>query len=504
MRIACLFPLLLHAAVAAAADGAPALNLTLTPHFPQNGTASLDGVLVIESPDVGSNETLVTLPLTITSNIPTARYDGDALQADDDDGPLPLVIIDDEPSNIQMRYWNTTRATSGNVTVRFTAYPRQVETDDPFGPLFDIRQNDNGLVGSAWALVPTPSSDQSTNYTISWAWDLSHSPSWTRGVWTWGESSSSSSSPIVSVNTLDHLQYTFWAVGNITSYPAADSASSSDFGMYWLVPPPFNTTAVATFVQNFFAFSTSFWHDTSNDPYRIFVRWNANLMGGGTALYRSFTFGYNNASTTGEHDLELLLAHEMTHNWPTMEGSNANITNFVEGSAEFYSLRLMWRGGFMDDSAYLAEMNSRVAYYYNDPYVNASDAAVQDDPWGDLRLQKIPYGRGLIWLANLDAELRERWNGTVSLDVLELALLERVRGGLSYTLEDFFGLLRQYLGDYAVAEYEQIATGSPLLKLRDGSLGPCFDVVQTASNPTVWQWQWKTGANATNSTTCVI
>lgn len=137
----------------------------------------------------------------------------------------------------------------------------------------------------------------------------------------------------------------------------------------------------------------------------------------------------------------------MTHNWPSMSGdSNANIKNFVEGSAEFYSLRLLWRGGFVDDAAYMAEMNGRVAYYYNDPYVNASDAAVQDDPWGDLRLQKIPYGRGLILLANLDAELRERWDGAVSLDVLELALLERVRRGLSYTLEDFFRVVAPVLG----------------------------------------------------------
>lgn len=98
--------LLLHAAVAAAADSAPALNLTLTPRFPENGTASLEGVLIIEFPDIGSNETLMALPLTITSNIPTARYDGDALKAEDNDGPLPLVIIDDEPSNIQMRYWS--------------------------------------------------------------------------------------------------------------------------------------------------------------------------------------------------------------------------------------------------------------------------------------------------------------------------------------------------------------------------------------------------------------
>jgi hypothetical protein len=77
------------------------------------------------------------------------------------------------------------------------------------------------------------------------------------------------------------------------------------------------------FVDKYFNYSSIFWKDTSEDPYRVFIRHNQETGTGGTALLRSFTFGWHDANSTVEDKLELLLSHEITHNWPQSNNLNA-------------------------------------------------------------------------------------------------------------------------------------------------------------------------------------
>ncbi|RSM07640.1 hypothetical protein CDV31_008533 [Fusarium ambrosium] len=374
----------------------PSIDVTLTPYLNVKNT-TIHGRVVWDG-HVGKNETLVVLPLTMAGQ-PSAQYTKKSLRASDSHGPLELSQVDGSAADgTPSRFWVAERGTKGPVVVEFEAKPRQVQENTKMGPLFDIRQNGQGLLGSAWGLVPLPPND-TAEYQFSLKWNLQHSPPGSRGVWTWGESPET-----VRVNgTISTFLYTFWMVGPLSTYPGTSSSSgatllSPNFGMYWLLDPPFNLEATASFIDKFFNYSSNFWKDPGTQPYRVFIRHNDNVGSGGTALTRSFTFGWFNESSTTDERLEFLLAHEMTHNWPAITvGNDSAISRYAEGAAEYYSLRLLWRNGQISTEVYLQAMNTRIETYYLNPYANLSDKEAYDQSWVIPQAQTIPYGRGLIY-----------------------------------------------------------------------------------------------------------
>ncbi|KAH8898517.1 hypothetical protein GQ53DRAFT_802816 [Thozetella sp. PMI_491] len=464
-------------ASAALATASPAINVTFTPHLNDASAYSVDAEMVISAPNIGVNATLVTMYLWV-AGIPTQRYDGDALQVSDANGALPLTTTESGTEGvIQSRFWNTERATSGDVALRFTFYPRVLNGSE-WGPLFDTRTQDGGLLGSMVTVLPS--------------WDLSDTPANTRIATTFGEYF-----PKTFDTVLQNLVFSLWAVGDIHSYPEV-TTPDTDFATYWFEEPTFNTSDVAGLIQNFYENECDFFNQTSDVGYHVFFR--NQTSSGGTAFYESFIYGPGSNPNTTSLDIEYVLAHEISHNFLEFDDSVVNSTTISEGWAEYYSMRLLWRSKMITDQQYLDVMNNRVSYYYNDIYVNLTDTEVQDNPWGDLAVQKIPYGRGLIYLTNVDAEMRERHQGAKSVDTLTMGMIERKKAGLSHGLEDWFNLLREYLGEEAVDNYIEVASGTPLLALRQGTLSPCFEVVQTSEEPVAYQWQFKTGCNKS----CII
>ncbi|CAG9950426.1 unnamed protein product, partial [Clonostachys rosea f. rosea IK726] len=199
------------------------------------------------------------------ANAPSAQYTTETLEARDRLGQLKLTQSDGTGSDNQpSRFWAV-------------------------GPLFDIRANGDGLLGSTWALVPLLP-DNIAEYQFSLRWNPKHSPPDAKAAWTWGEGPA----PVTINGTAATFLYTFWA--------------------YVLGLP---------FVDEYFNYSPIFWKDTSEDPYRVFIRHNQETGTGWTALLRSFTFGWHDANSTAEDKLELLLSHEITHNWPQINNLNA-------------------------------------------------------------------------------------------------------------------------------------------------------------------------------------
>jgi predicted metalloprotease with PDZ domain len=266
--------------------------------------------------------------------------------------------------------------------------------------------------------------------------------------------------------------------------------------MYWLEQPPFNIGELASFVQGYFEYSSAFWQDDGTQPYKVFIRRNANVGTGGTALLRSFTFGWHDQNGTSVKEAESLLSHEIIHNWPGMVGTGPDESRYAEGMAEYYSLRLLLRAGLIDASRFLDDMNSKVTAYYLNPFVNASDSAAQNLAWQEPAAQRIAYGRGLIYLTNIDAQVRGRYNGSKSLDDLALDMLAVCRrSGADCTPKGWLSVLSKYLGATAVDEYKTVASGHPLIRPQDGSLGPCYDVIKSSTSPVVWTWKLKEGAD---------
>lgn len=439
------------------------LNLTLEPHATRGELDYIDATMVIHDLHLQPGEPLVQMALVIAS-IPTARYDGDALSAADEKGALPLTQRDGAPKPFGMdRDWLVGRATSGPVTIRFRIPPRKVDQNTRPGPLFDLRAESGGMSGSGLTFLPHPPTK--TSYRVKLTWDLSGLPPTDRGVSCFGDGNAEF------VASGAELAGCYYAVGPLHVYPSA-TGNTRAFGMYWLTDTPFDVPAVAAQIQKLFGYMSSFFHDAGGS-YRVFIRKNPYASGGGTASNRSFMFGWNSEKPPTADGLEGLLAHEMTHNWPRLAGEHAQTSWYSEGSAEYYSILLSWRAGLSSPDEFLARINGRAAAYYQNPLQSLTLEEAEDRYWQEANASYVPYGRGFMYLANTDAEIRARSHGKKSLDNVVVEFAERSRRGSPPTVSDWIDRIAVDVGPKARTEFEAMASGQRLVPPAN-TFGPCF------------------------------
>lgn len=122
------------------------LDVILKP-CPKSRDAKIRRRAVLDS-HVEKNETVVIIPLTMAGQ-PSAQYTNKTLQASDSHGPLELSQVNGSAADsMPSRSWVAQRGTKCPVIVEFEEKPRQVQ-NTKMGPLFDIRPNGQGLLGSA-------------------------------------------------------------------------------------------------------------------------------------------------------------------------------------------------------------------------------------------------------------------------------------------------------------------------------------------------------------------
>ena len=451
-----------HPATASAA-ALPELHLTLKPHATAGALDSIDATMEIHDLQLSAGQPLAQMALVIAS-IPTARYDGDALQAADEEGPLPLTQRDSAPRSFGTdRDWLTSRATSGPVTIRFRITPRRVDANTRPGPLFDLRAESGGLMGSGLTFLPHPLAD--SPYHIQLTWDLSALPPTHHAVSCFGDGNREFDA------TGEGLASCYYAVGPLQVYPPAQ-ANDRTFGMYWLTNTPFDVPTVAAQTQKLFAYMSHFFHDTGGG-YRMFIRKNPYASGGGTASNRSFMFGWNEAHPPTAESLEDLLAHEMTHNWPRLSGEHGQTSWYSEGSAEYYSILLSWRAGVSTPAEFLRRINGRAANYYKNPLQNLTLEQAEERYWQEANASYVPYGRGFMYLARTDALIRGRTHGKKSLDDIEVEFAIRSQKAPAPTVADWITRVAQDLGPQARTEFDAMAAGKRLVPPAN-TFGPCF------------------------------
>jgi hypothetical protein len=304
----------------------PALDVVLTPHAAGGSVNRLDVRLRIASPGVAAGKTLLRMPLTIVS-IPTARYDAAAIQASDERGPLTLVAVDEPPTPTGVyRHFDIERATAGDVVLRYGTSPRAVSSATRSGPLFDLRTQAAGIMGAGVYFFALP--DTHYPYRITLKWDLSGMPVGSRGIWSLGEGEQSTVAPA------DTLAFSYYAAGPVKSEPAN---SRGNFALYWIVEPSFKVVELADCIRKLYGYMSRFFTD-EGAPYRVFIRADPYPGGSGTALAKSFVFGYGPDVETNGRDRQMLLAHEMVHNWPRLNGEvHSETAWYTEGTAEYYS-----------------------------------------------------------------------------------------------------------------------------------------------------------------------
>jgi hypothetical protein len=439
----------------------PKLDLLMTPLQHGDQIDAIGVRLTIENPQLAAGASLLTMP-TYAVSIDVPAYAEKAIAASDDAGTLTLTLKEGAPDpSMVFREYLVSRATVGSVVVRYTGTPRAVDARTRNGPLYDLRAEAGGLLGAGMYFLALPSDER--RYQITLDWDLSHAAPGTRGVWSLGEGRQTLT------GTSGDLFASGFAIGAVKSLPAD---GSGPFALYWLSEPPFDMTRLAADTQAMYRTMASFFQD-SGTTYRIFARRNPYPSSGGSSWTRSFVFGYG-ADGAKADELQLLLTHEMVHNWPHLDDNDLSTTAwYSEGTAEYYTAMLSYRNKSLTLDKFADLVNQHTEDYMTSPFLHASNKEAGEQFWADTRAQRLPYVRGFMYFLRLNHQLRTHSQGRRSVDDLVLTVLQRQRAGQKVQAADWRALVVDELGEAAGREYDGMVNGQ-LIEPPASALAPCL------------------------------
>lgn len=450
-------------------------TITLKPVWANNAVSRMDVCYALDGLSLATGEELCRMQLS-TVSIPGCVPE--ELSVTDGAGPVEIAVRDTSPYPYQLRHYEVQREISGAVTLAYTVQPRILRPEDICGPYFDLRTEEGGANSAGISFLADV---QGFKGEAALRWDLTAMPENSLGVCSLGEGDVVAES----LNTLRHSYYAFGLVKKLTE---------GDFGFYWLSEPSFDMVAIADYTRALFAVMQPFFGDT--DPlYRIFVRKDPFKTSGGTALHRSYMFGWNDTQGVTVEDKQTILAHEMVHNWPQLNDHPYGITTwYSEGTAELYSVLLPLRAGLMTREAALREIQKRTDAYYSNPTRHMENIEAAKICWQDRRAQRIAYGRGFIFLGNVDVKMRQATGGKKCIDDVVLKILELDRAGEPLGNELFLSLVQEMSGLDLTADFEAMRTDGHMIPL-DGSFDGLFtatpkEMSETDTGKTVTGYTW--------------
>ncbi len=460
----------------AAAAVPPRLAVTLTP-APANPSGDIPYVAVqVIAPDmhVPAGKPLLRLPL-VSSNVVTVAKSLRDLKVTDSTGAVALTARDDAPSGLMyFRHWYADRAVSGTVSIRYRAPVTNALNPRGAAPPLELRTESGGFSGAASTFLVLPETDRA--YRIALRWDFAALGPKAVGFSTFGPGDvpANAASGRDPVRKLDALYDSglFFMGGLIHFYPSP--LPRAGFMSAWQGTPPFDARALMHWTQTLYGSYERFFKAPVGQPYEVFLRRNTVNAGGGVEVGRSFVGTFD--KQTQAQDFKLTLAHEMVHTFVGALDSPRGLLSswYAEGLAVYYQRVLPWRPGLISTADFLADLNKTAGRYYTDLLNDTPNSRIPARFWADTRVRVLPYDRGSLYFAQVNAEIRQRSHGKRSLDDLVLQMVERRRRGLPVNEAAWVSLLRQALGNRGVAQFHAMMDGK-LVVPPSGAFGPCFE-----------------------------
>ncbi len=434
-----------------------ACSITLTPFAEADEISRVEIAYQFDELNIPTGQEIFRAQLN-TVSVPGAEPMDISVR--DEAGEVPFTLRETNPYPILYRHFDAARDTQGAVVIRYTVQPCERLSQGRHGPYFQFAKENGGVSGPGLAFLVDAPSWQGD---VSLHWDLSHLPAGSKGVCTWGEGDVSYQ------GELDHLRQAYFAFGPVRS------VTEGEFGFYWLTEPPFDVNELAVFTRNLFGVMQRFFRD-SQPVYRIFMRHDLTESSGGTALERSYMFGWNSRQTVTVAEKQNLLAHEMVHNWPHLNDNPYGVTTwYAEGTAEYYSIMIPLRNGLITKEQALSEIQKRTDAYYTNPTRHLSNLEAAKICWQDRRAQRLSYGRGVFFLANTDAKIRRATKGKASVDDVVLDILEQGRNGATLGNEVFLEAVKRIGGIDVSGDWRAMHEGEDFAPDPD-SFGSLFTV----------------------------
>jgi predicted metalloprotease with PDZ domain len=312
--------------------------------------------------------------------------------------------------------------------------------------------------------------EQLGNVTAHVNWDLAELGAGATVASTYGEGN------VVLRGPVDRVQQAYWLAGNVGRAP--EPPRTGGFSGYWLGAPRFDARAVMEWSADAYAALRRFFRDTTTAPYRAFVRALAVDSGvGGTALQNSFIVGVPAGTRDTSRGPRVTIAHEMGHMW-VGSLSGPQQPWFTEGLNVHYTRRVLLRAGLISVADFGTDAGATVRNYYTSPWINASADSLNRVGFGagvgGGSAQNLPYVRGSLFFADLDARIRAASSGARTLDDVVVPLLERRRAGTPLTLAVLIDALARELGADIRAHFDAVIMRGETIAPHPNAFGPCF------------------------------
>ena len=410
-------------------------------------------------------------PFTLRVPVIFAGVDGiadrvEALRVTDEKGAVDLERMDDQADAggfIYWRKWIATRPTAGTIKVQYRcSLPEPLPR---LGPPFDLRVNGGGISGAGYGFLALP--EEPGLFNLRLRWDLKNMESGSIGITSLGEGDFETVGPI------DQIFASYFMAGRLGRFP--EKGNVNGFSSAWVGEPPFDAKRMMEWSAKSYTALKRFFRDTSPRRYRFFMRIGPDNNGvGGAGLTDSFMLfvPVEPELTEGARGT---IAHEMTHNWVGhIEGSPGATFWFSEGLVVHYTRLLMFRAGLFSPDEFLEDANDTVVRYQTNPLRNLPNDGIEERFWKDRNAQVVPYDRGSLYFAHIDAKIRAASGGKRSVDDIALEMFDRRKNGETPTKEMWLELLEKELGPSAIEEFESVIIRGEDLVPDSDAFGPLF------------------------------
>jgi predicted metalloprotease with PDZ domain len=423
-------------------------------------TASIQVTWRLDGVAVDAGEPLAQLPSSI-AGAPTLGLGDDAVVATDQQGPLPLVSgLREDDDGDRLHVWTVTRSTVGPVSLAYLAEP---DADEPRAatPPLELRREADGLVGALKCFLLLPPGQEAATFELRWI-----NSDGSMFVSSLGESRSDDT--VLTGSGLERLGDTYVMWGDLADRHLRDG----ELSIWWLTDPGIDLEAFAARLGTTYRLMADTF-DAPAHAYRVFLRTHPHRGVNGSAHPASFVMGLNPDRPLDPGSLYETLAHELVHEWLRLDGPVEDVTWFSEGAADYYSLVVPFRAGLIDETAFLAAVDLESRECYANPRRHLTIREAQRLFFTDFLAHRLPYTRGLFYLADLDSRLRRETSDDRCVDDVVREVVRRRRAGERVGLAEWCAAVEDVLSSAEWPVLEAMVftgTGRP----GDGCFGPRF------------------------------
>ena len=470
------------------------IEITLAPQRdPAGVVATLDvAIRLSEPPGEFGDASPLTLTLEESEQGETDWPDAiEEVYARDGEGALALKTKSATVDGEDRTEWRSDRHPSGAIVI---TYRVRIAPGDShrFQGIHAHAGGFEGL-GATFLLLP----DVNDVYRAHVTWSLAGAGEEAQAVSSFGPGDAETSAP------LDRLRSAFYMAGPLGRLALDDG--TTHFRAAWLGRPLFDPAEAAVWAAKARQGQRAFFHDTDPAPFTFFLRaipgLGASWVGNGGPSSFRFLSG---DKLPWSRLARFAVAHEIAHTWIGVAGSGVRFDGpegssywFTEGFTVHYTRALLLRDGMATPAEFLDDLRERTERFLVNPDRAAPNEAIVKGFFKSDTIHKVPYDRGMLYAAEVDAAIRAKSGGKRSLDDFMLGLLEWARslGKLAAAVDPgakdvpataslpasaFRDRIGVELGPEGQARYDAVIVRGEAPAPPSDAYGPCFKAVKKA------------------------